>query len=106
MIAFSKIYKSLERYGIAELSMGGLCQAGIVTEKDRLSLHQKKVEIGGYIDYLHSAAENLENILNILEAHDIRLQDCDRSGKDSCDCLDRAVKSARISLEKLNKIKE
>ena len=48
---------------------------------------------------LQKAEKHLREIAEIVDAHDIQIEDCDRRGHLSCDCLERKMKYIREFLQ-------
>lgn len=48
---------------------------------------------------LQSAEKHLRELAGIIDAHDIQIEDCDRRGHLSCDCLERKMKFIREFLQ-------
>jgi len=48
---------------------------------------------------LQKAEKHLREIVEIVDAHDIQIEDCDRRGQLSCDCLERKMKFVREFLQ-------
>lgn len=42
--------------------------------------------------------KQLAEVRGVIEAHDVRLESCDRDGQEFCDCLERVLKSAADAL--------
>ncbi len=40
--------------------------------------------------------KQIATIRGTVEAHNVRLESCDRDGQEFCDCLERAMKSAEV----------
>lgn len=44
---------------------------------------------------LQTAEKHLRELVEIIDAHDIQIDDCDRRGHLACDCLERKMKPVR-----------
>lgn len=48
----------------------------------------------------------LENLIAVLEAHEVATRDCDDSGRTFCDCIDRAKKRASDALDRFYQLEQ
>lgn len=71
------IWNQAEKDARAALEAAGVAE--LIAERDRLR-----------------AA--LAQLCGVIDVHETRSEDCDRSGKEYCDCLDKAVEQARQAL--------
>ena len=50
------------------------------------------------IERLQKSEKKLRELMEVIDAHDIQIEDCDRRGHLSCDCLHRKMKEIKVFL--------